>query len=112
MRVLSNAELTQRLEKLEQSFFASRSREVDNTYRSEDALNKADALTPYTETKTAYIGDTEVVFTEIPSGNITAYAEDTEGNNPYYVQLKRDNDRVTVVYEPFKYVTKVTISIS
>jgi hypothetical protein len=107
MRVLSNAELTQRLEKLEQSFFASRSREVDNTYRSEDALNKADALTPYTETKTAYIDDTEVVFTDVPSGNLTVFIDNMVAYN-----VSRDNGIVRVSFEPLDEVITVTISIS
>jgi len=111
MRVLSNAELTQRLEKLEQSFFASRSREVDNTYRSEDALNKADALTPYTETKTAYIGDTEVMFTDAPNGNLTVYVTDSNGNIPNYTVTKAEYIKVTF-NEPLESVATVTISIS
>ena len=111
MRVLSNAELTQRLEKLEQSFFTSRNREVDNTYRSEDALNKADALTPYTETKTAYIGDTEVEFEPPTDGNVSVFFDKNVGNyrlvKNYYAR------RMMVIFDnPLEEATKVTISIS
>ena len=107
MRVLSNAELTQRLEKLEQSFFASRSREVDNTYRSEDALNKADALTPYTETKTAYFNEKEKTFYDVPSGNVTVLFDNYNGN----YSVSRVADRVTVSFDTLTEQTNITISI-
>lgn len=63
-------------------------------------------VTPYTETKTAYIGDTEVVFTNVPTGNMTTYAEGTSG-----ITVSRDMDIVTVSFEPLEEVTNVTISI-
>lgn len=61
-------------------------------------------VTPYTETKTAYISDTLVVFTNVPSGNLTVYFD-----KPYTVE--RDADRVTVKFEPLEEVTTITISI-
>ena len=111
MKDLTNHELTVRLLSLEQAFNASTKRSIDNTYTAESANSKADALTPTTFTKTAYIGDSEVVFTDVPSGNISVFAEGAGGKNPYYVQLKREQDRVTVVYEPLKEVTTITLSI-
>ena len=107
MRVLSNAELTQRLEKLEQSFFASRSREGDNTYRSEDALNKADALTPYTDIKTAYFNEKEKTFYNVPSGNVTVLFDNYNGN----YSVSRVADRVTVSFDTLTEQTNITISI-
>ena len=69
-------------------------------------------VTPTTFTKTAYIGDIEVTFENVPNGNITVYAEDTEGNHPYFLIAKREQDNVTVAYaNPFEYVTTITISI-
>jgi hypothetical protein len=61
-------------------------------------------VTPYTETKTAYISDTLVVFTNVPSGNLTVYFD-----KPYTVE--RDADRVTVKFEPLEEVSTITISI-
>ena len=61
-------------------------------------------VTPYTETKTAYIYDTMVVFTKVPSGNLTVYFD-----KPYTVE--READRVTVKFEALKEVTPITISI-
>lgn len=70
-----------------------------------DQLGKhVQTVTPYTETKTAYIYDTMVVFTKVPSGNIAVYFD-----KPYTVE--RDADRVTVKFEPLEEVTTITISI-
>ena len=62
------------------------------------------AVTPVTMTKTAYIDDTECIFTEVPTGNMTVYC-----SVPHTVE--RDGDRVTVKFEPLEEVTEVTISI-
>lgn len=59
---------------------------------------------PYTETKTAYIDDTFIVFTNVPSGNLTVYFD-----KPYTVE--READRVTVKFEALEEVTPITISI-
>lgn len=62
------------------------------------------AVTPVTMTKTAYIDDTECIFTEVPTGNMTVYC-----SVPHTVE--RDGDRVTVRFEPLEEVIEVTISI-
>ena len=62
------------------------------------------AVTPVTMTKTAYIDDTECIFTEVPTGNMTVYC-----SVPHTAE--RDGDRVTVKFEPLEEVTEVTISI-
>ena len=111
MRILSNEELTRRLLSLEQAFQASTKRAVDNTYTAESANSKADALTPYTETKTAYIGDTEVEFEPPKDGNVSVFFDKSVGNyrfvKNYYAR------RMMVIFDnPLEEVTQVTISIS
>lgn len=70
-----------------------------------DRLGKqTEAITPKQFTKTAYIEDTEVVFTGVPSGNMTVYC-----TVPHTVE--RDGDRVAVRFEPLEEVLEVTISI-
>lgn len=70
-----------------------------------DQLGKQiEALTPYSQTKTAYIDDTLVVFTNVPSGNLTVYFD-----KPYTVE--READRVTVKFKALEEVTPITISI-
>ena len=63
-------------------------------------------VTPATYTKTAYIGDTEVVFTDVPSGNLTVFTD-----NLIEYSMAKDNDRVTISFEPLSEVTTITISI-
>ena len=63
-----------------------------------------EAVTPTTMTKTAYIDDTEVVFTEVPQGNVSAYM-----TVPHTVE--REGDRVTVRFEALEEVQTVTINI-
>ena len=67
-------------------------------------------LTPYTETKTAYIDDTEVVFESVPQGNLSVFVVDSENNYPAYT-LERQANTLKVSFEPCKTITTVTISI-
>ena len=66
---------------------------------------QTEAITPKQYTKTAYIEDTEVVFSGVPTGNMTVYC-----SVPHTVE--RDGDRVVVRFEPLEEVTEVTISIT
>lgn len=61
-------------------------------------------ITPYTESKTAYIGDTEVIFKDVPEGNITIYADVVAGH-------QRTDVGVRVFFEPLEEVTNITISV-
>lgn len=61
-------------------------------------------ITPFTETKTAYIGDTEVTFLNTPSGNLTVYF-------PYEYSVQRLTDRIIISFAELEEVTDVTISI-
>jgi hypothetical protein len=65
---------------------------------------KVDEITPYTETKTAYIGDTEITFYTDVTGNLTVYF-------PYEYTVERLTDRITITFEPLEEVTDITISI-
>ena len=78
--------------------------------QSDYSMAKVAAITPYTETKTGYIGDTEVTFDTEEKGSLTVYVEDSEGNYPDY-SVERTGNRITVTLEPLEYVTTITISI-
>lgn len=72
-----------------------------------DQLGKqTEAITPWTASKTAYIDDTELTFTDVPWGNTSVYVG---GVN--HTLFEREGDRVTVKFEPLEEVTEVTISI-
>lgn len=70
-----------------------------------DQLGKqTEAITPWTASKTAYVDDTEVTFTDVPQGNTSVYMD-----TPHtYV---RDGSRVTVRFEALTESKEVTISI-
>lgn len=80
---------------------------IDNLYGSlhQENANKIEAITPYTATKTAYIGDTEITFYDTPAtGNLTVYCP---GN--YHVD--RLVDRIFITFDALEEVTEITISI-
>ena len=64
------------------------------------------AITPYTETKTAYILDTEIVFNSVPQGNLSVFF-----SIPTDYTISRVSDSVVISFEPLEEVTEVTISI-
>lgn len=78
--------------------------------KSDEAYNTASALTPTIYTKSAYIGDTEVIFDNIPSGQITVHAEDSEGHFPIF-DMNKDGSTLTVYFEPLDNVAIFTVSI-
>ena len=64
-------------------------------------------VTPYTDKRTAYIGDTEVVFAGVPKGNITVYADPIITT----YTISQDGDTVTVNFDEREEVTTITLSI-
>lgn len=65
---------------------------------------RVDEVTPYTETKQAYIGDTEVTFYDVPEGNVTVFFD-----KPY--TMEKVADRITLTFDELDEVTDITISI-
>ena len=97
-------QLENRLNNLQNAFLQSQKNQVPVTAKTDDTASKVVEITPWTASKTAYIDDTECIFTEVPAGNMTVYC-----TVPHTVE--RDGDRVTVRFEPLEEVTEVTISI-
>lgn len=78
MQILGNAELTKRLKALEQAFFASRNREVSNTYTSEDAKNNIDNTKPQVDNNTVGVAENDGAImdvAELSDENATAIEE-------------------------------------
>ena len=77
------------------------------TSKVDDTSNKVVAITPYTDVKTAYIGDTEVVFENVPTGNLSIFIEPNCG-----FTFERNLDTVNIYFvDPLDEVTNITISI-
>ena len=52
-------------------------------------------ITPYKETKTAYYGESEKVFYDVPQGNITVFWDNYNGN----YAVERIADRIVVSFD-------------
>lgn len=104
-------ELEERLNAFEQSLIQMGINMAPTINKVDDTANKVVAITPYTETKTAYIGDYQVLFENTPQGILTVSAVDSEGGFPAYV-LEREGSIISVHFDnPLDYVTTVSISI-
>ena len=78
---------------------------TEEVSKREQTTAQVDSLTPYTDTKTAYIGDTEVVF-QNKQGNLLIYTD-----KPFPYSVDRNNDFIVVNFEPLEEVSQITISI-
>lgn len=72
--------------------------DIDGTRQS---VNK---ITPYTETKIGYFGETEKTFYNVPDGNVTVY-----GLSEY--TLDRISGNITLTFDALTGETNITISI-
>lgn len=70
---------------------------------------RLDNLTPYTESRKVYIGDTECVFDKIKNGNINAWLVTNDIQLPCNFEVI--DDKVIVSFDELEEVGTVTISI-
>ena len=103
---MSIEQLEKRVAQLEQMVLQIAKGNVNTIGKVDDTSNKVVAITPYTETKTAYIGDTEVVFLDVPQGNLSVYFD-----IPTDYSVERTKDAIAVTFDALDEVTTVTISI-
>lgn len=104
------AKLEKQMKRLNGSLLQMQKNQTPQTETLDNTVSGLDAITPYTETKTAYIGDTEIVFTDVPDGNLSVYVKDVEGNYPNHT-IERLLDKVTVRFDSLENLTEVTISV-
>ena len=96
--------LKARMDSLQDSLIQMGINNNDTTEKAYEGYNKANALEPYTDTKTAYIGDTEVTFENVPHGNVSVF-----GLTEYAIDWQ--NDRIIISFPAVEEVTDVTISV-
>ena len=65
------------------------------------------AITPYTETKTAYYNENNKTFYNVPEGNVSVLFDNYNGS----YSVSRTVDRVTVSFDTLTDATNVTISV-
>lgn len=100
-------QLEKRIDQLEQMVLQIARGNVNTIGKVDDTSNKVTAITPYTETKTAYIDDEDCVFNNVPNGLVAVYL-----NGVSYYNFTVTDGRVLVWFsEPLEKVTEVTISI-
>lgn len=64
-------------------------------------------ITPYSETKTAYYGEKEKAFYNVPQGNVTVIFSNYTG----FYSVSRISDRVTISFDTLTEQTDVTINV-
>ena len=67
-------------------------------------------ITPYTETKNVYIGDTECVFNTNKQGNISIFITNKDGNSIPNTFV-REQDKIIVSFDELEEVATVTMNI-
>lgn len=72
--------------------------------------NRVSDITPYTESKTAYIDDIDVLFDIPKEGNISVFMVDGEGQNVPFT-FEQINGQIKVSFEKRESLATVTISI-
>lgn len=80
---------------------------TEEVSKREQTTAQVDSLTPYTDTKTAYIGDTEISFDNVPSGNLSVFADNISEYRTDRVGSTLNIDFI----KPLEEVTEITISI-
>ena len=97
-------ELKSKVAFLQQSVIQNQRNETSTSNKVDDTTNKVDAITPYSATKQAYIGDTELVFDDVPQGTTVVY-----GLSNYNISNEMGELRIT--FSPLDSVTDVTINV-
>lgn len=112
---MTDSERINRLEiqmaNLQNAFLQSQKNAVPITDKVYDTANKVEQITPYTESKTAYIEDTEVIFEDVPDGNVSVYMVDSDGHNvPFTVE--QTTGQIKVKFEQRESIATITIIIN
>lgn len=100
--------IEQRLTNLEKLVNALSKKIDDNKFYQQADIDGArqniSEITPYTETKTGYYGETEKTFYNVPDGNVTVY-----GLTEYTMDRVANN--ITLTFDALEKETNITISI-
>ena len=78
------------------------SKRIENSYTA-----KITEITPYTATQTAYYGESEKNFYNVPQGILTVYFDNYTGS----YSVERIDDRLTVSFDTLENDTNITIIV-
>lgn len=105
----------QRLSNLENLVNALSKKIDNNKYYTDADINgnrkSVSDITPYTESKTAYIDDEYVTFDIAKDGNISVYMVDGDGQNVPCMFERMANEQIRVSFAKRDSLATVTISI-
>lgn len=99
--------LEENFKNLNAAFIQSQINQSSVTAKVDDTSNRVTSITPYTDTKTAYYGDTSITFYDAPQGNVSVFFD---GYNGAY-SVSRVENRLSVSFDALDKQTQVTISI-
>ena len=100
-------QLEKRVAQLEQLVLQIAKGNVNTIGKVDDTSNRVTAITPYTETKTAYYGESEKTFYDVPDGNVSVYFTNYDGD----YSVSRVSGRLTISFDTLTEQTDITISI-
>ena len=102
------------MDKQIEGMFEALQKRIDALDQKYDSINVVDreqinAIIPYTESKTAYIDDTEVVFENVKDGMVSVSMADDNGSVP--CEFEKTNGNIIVSFEKRDSLATVNISI-
>lgn len=100
------SKLETQVKNLNASIIQMQKNQTPVTNKVDDTANKVVQMTPYTDMAMGYIDDTEVVFRNVPNGNMSIFFD-----NPTEYTYVRDGSTVVISFEPLEQITVITISI-
>ena len=103
--------IEQRLSNLEKLVNALSKKIDDNKFYQQADIDGArqniNEITPYTETKIGYYGETYKTFYDVPDGKVTVYFDNYQGD----CVINRSSKNIMVSFEALTVQTNITISI-
>ena len=102
---LKNLEL--QVKHLNQSILQMSKNDTSVVAKVDDTSNRVAAITPYTETKTAYSKEKEKTFYNVPQGKLFLYFSNYSGS----YSVSHIEDRVRVTFDILTEQTDITIEV-
>ena len=103
--------MEERIERLEKLVYALINKiSIDKAYADADLAGvrkTTNDITPYTETKIGYYGESEKVFYDVPAGNTSVFFDNYNGS----YSVNRVQNRLIVSFDTLTDATNITISI-
>ena len=102
-------QLERQVSSLQASFIQSQKNQVPITAKTDSTASQVQVITPHTESKMAYIGDTFAEFDIEKPGSISAWIDIDGVKTP--CTFVAEGDKIKVEFEALEKVATVSISI-